>query len=78
MTAKRDMRTIQDLWVDGLVRVEILDDVARTIYWKWALLDGVWQKVPVEYAVLRPLSSFPISPREWPGALVVERERPMH
>ena len=67
-----DVSCVQDIWADGCFRVEILGAVCRTLYWKWAVMGGLWIRQPIEIALVRPLAAFPADPREWAKGLLFE------
>jgi len=48
----------QDIWVDGIARVELLENMVRVIYYKWAISGGLWRKVPLDFAVVRRSDDF--------------------
>lgn len=55
-----ELTTITDVFAEDIDHVEILGGNARVVYWRWRMSDGDgrWQRVALEWAIVRPLTSF--------------------
>lgn len=64
-----DAAGLQDIWVDGIARIEVMEAAARVIYFKWTLSGGIWRKAPIDFAMVRPVASLYFGPKAaapWP------------
>jgi hypothetical protein len=67
-----DNPNIQDIWADGIARVEVVGTVCRSIYFRWQLVEGVWRRVVIDAAIVKPAENFPQRLRacRWPFPIV--------
>ena len=62
---------ITDLFAEGIDRVEVLGQNIRVVYWRWKLEDGVFRRVALDFAVVRPLGAFDAQLRTWTDTVQV-------
>lgn len=54
-----ELGPITDLFAENIDRIEVFGEHARIIFWRWRQFDGThWQRVALEWAIIRPLKSF--------------------
>jgi hypothetical protein len=63
---------VTDLYAEGLDRIEILGDNVRTIYWRWKWEGGTWQRVALDFALIRPIKGLTIPMHLWKARIIVK------
>lgn len=48
---------ITDVFAEGIDRIEIIGENARLIYWRWRVAGEIWERVALDWALVRPIRS---------------------
>lgn len=66
-----ELGPITDLFAEGVDRVEILGENARLVFWRWKVEAGEWQRVALEWAIVRPLHSLRPPVEAWHNVRII-------